>query len=136
MSQHHLNTYVMNLRQLSISFFFIAGTNFRRQNMTSISIRFWCLSLVLTLKGLNTSWCNIPPPRKLLVTQASHNNDARKTVQFYGYFVLETFHRLSFFQNVWKGQFAINNESMKVVLSTIVDINWAALYDQGRRQTG
>ena len=55
--QLHLNTYVMGLRPLYMFYSSSAGIDFKRQNMTSIDVRFWRLKTVPALKGLNrTIW--------------------------------------------------------------------------------
>ena len=49
----HLNTYVMGLWLLYIFYSFSAGIDFRRQNLTSIDVRFWRSKVVSAQKGLH-----------------------------------------------------------------------------------
>ena len=50
----HFNTYVMGLRSLGIFDAYSAGTDSRRQKLTSTDVRFQRLKSVLALYGLNT----------------------------------------------------------------------------------
>ena len=55
----HLNTYVMGLQSLWIFYFFSAGIDFRRQNLTSTDVRFRRLQSIPALQGLLMERCGM-----------------------------------------------------------------------------
>ena len=55
----HLNTYVMGLRSLCIFYFFSAGIDFWRQNLTSTDVRFRRLKSIPALQGLLIKRCGM-----------------------------------------------------------------------------